>query len=97
MGVRRFTELRAWRACHAYKKAVYRLCWDGLLSADWARRSQLEASVNGPPAHVAEGFGRFNPADFARFIVMAERRTKNPNLEPRTEPEHEPRAKKSEV
>jgi hypothetical protein len=24
-----------------------------------------------PPAHVAEGFGRFNPLDFARFTVIA--------------------------
>ena len=38
---------------------------------DWSRRSQLEESVNGPPGHVAEGFGRFNPADFARFLVLA--------------------------
>ena len=27
--------------------------------------------MKGPPAHVAEGFGRFAPADFARFVVMA--------------------------
>lgn len=71
MGVRRFTELRAWQACDAYKKAVYRLCSDGPLSKDWSRRSQLEESVSGPPSHVAEGFGRFNPADFARFLVLA--------------------------
>jgi hypothetical protein len=25
-GVRRFTQLRAWQACVAYKKAVYALC-----------------------------------------------------------------------
>ena len=71
MGVRRFTELRAWQACDAYKKAVYRLCSNGPLSGDWSRRRQLEESVSGPPAHVAEGFGRFNPADFARFLVLA--------------------------
>ena len=71
MGVHRFTELRAWQACDAYKKAVYRLCSDGPLSRDWSRRLQLEESVCGPPAHVAEGFGRFNPADFARFLVLA--------------------------
>jgi hypothetical protein len=27
--------------------------------------------VAGPPGHIAEGFGRFNPADFARFVVIA--------------------------
>lgn len=70
-GVDRFTNLRAWQACDAYKKAVYRLCLDPPLARDWTRREQLEESVAGPPAHIAEGFGRFNPPDFARFMVIA--------------------------
>jgi four helix bundle protein len=41
------------------------------LADDWKRRNQLEESVRGPGAHIAEGFGRFNPPDFARFAVMA--------------------------
>lgn len=71
MGVKRFTELRAWEACDAFKKAIYRLCATGPMARDFDRRSQLEKSAKGPPAHLAEGFGRFNPADFARFTVMA--------------------------
>jgi four helix bundle protein len=70
-GVRRFTDLRAWRACNAYKQAVYAMCTEGPFSRDWGRRGQLEDSVAGPPGHLAEGFGRFNPADFARFTVIA--------------------------
>jgi four helix bundle protein len=70
-GVRRFTQLRAWQACVAYKKAVYAICEVGPLATNLKKRSQLEDSVAGPPAHVAEGYGRFNPADFARFVVMA--------------------------
>jgi len=70
-GVRRFTELRAWRACNSYKKAVYRLCACGPLSKDWDLRHQLETSVASPPSCISEGFGRFNPADFARFVLMA--------------------------
>ena len=70
-GVRRFTDLRAWQSCDVYKKAIYRLCENGPLSRDWERRNQLEESVKGPPAHIAEGYGRFNPPDFARFTVMA--------------------------
>ena len=35
------------------------------------RRKQIEESSSCPTAHVAEGFGRFNPADFARFCVIA--------------------------
>jgi four helix bundle protein len=70
-GVQRFTSLRAWQACELYKKAVYRLCERAPLADDWKRRGQLEESVRGPGAHVAEGFGRFSPPDFARFVVMA--------------------------
>ena len=71
MAVRRFTDLRAWQTCDTFKKAIYRLCDEGPLSRDADRRVQLERAAKGPPAHVAEGFGRFNPADFARFLVMA--------------------------
>jgi len=70
-GAKRFTELRAWQACNTYKQAIYRMCADGPLSRDWERRRQLEESVAGPPGHIAEGFGRFNPAEFARFTVIA--------------------------
>jgi hypothetical protein len=27
--------------------------------------------VKGSPSHIAEGFGRFSPPDFARFVVVA--------------------------
>jgi four helix bundle protein len=70
-GVARFTDLRAWQACRDYKLAVYRLVLQTPLCRDWRRRDQLESSVAGPPAHIAEGFGRFNPPDFARFLVIA--------------------------
>jgi four helix bundle protein len=49
---------------------VYRLC-EEILTNDWRRRNQLEEAVRGPGAHIAEGFGRFSPPDFARFVVMA--------------------------
>ena len=70
-GVRRFTDLRAWQTCVAYKRAVYELVLNSELSRDWKRRDQLEKSVAGPPSHVAEGYGRFNPPDFAKFTVVA--------------------------
>jgi four helix bundle protein len=70
-GVRRYTELRAWQTCVEYKRAVYQLCLETPLARDWDRRDDLERSVKGPPANVAEGFGRFNPVDFAKFCVYA--------------------------
>jgi four helix bundle protein len=71
MGVQRFTDLRAWQTCNTYKNAIYRLCKQGPLARDVKLRAQLEESVAGPPANIAEGFGRFSPPDFARFVVIA--------------------------
>ena len=70
-GTKRLTELPAWQACNTFKEAVYRMCAEGPLSRDWERRRQLEESVAGPPTHIAEGFRRRNPIEFARFTVIA--------------------------
>lgn len=70
-GVRRFTDLRAWQACDTYRGAIYKLIDAGAYGNDWERRKQIDQSSSGPADHIAEGFGRFNPADFARFAVMA--------------------------
>ena len=70
-GVKRFTDLRAWQACDVYKKAIYLLCDSEAIARDFGRRKQLEESASRPTAHIAEGFGRFNPPDFARFCVIA--------------------------
>lgn len=70
-GVHRFTDFRAWQACVTYKRAIYELVLNTPLSRDWKRRDQLEKSVAGPPSHIAEGYGRFNPPDFAQFTIFA--------------------------
>jgi four helix bundle protein len=70
-GVERFTDLRAWQSCDVFKNAVYRLCENKQIAEDFARRQQIEESASRTTAHIAEGFGRFNPADFARFCVIA--------------------------
>ena len=86
-GVKRFTDLRAWQAYDVFKKAVYRLCENKPLAEDLGRRKQIEESSSRTIAHVAEGFGRFNAADFARFCVIArstlmESQNPEPNPEP---------------
>ena len=70
-GVQRFTDLRAWQACDTYRKAIYKLIDAGVYGNDWERRKQIDESSSGPADHIAEGFGRFNPPDFARFTVIA--------------------------
>jgi len=70
-GVQRFEDLRAWQACDAFKRAVYDLCEQKPIARDFGRRKQIEESSSRTTAHIAEGFGRFYPADFARFCVIA--------------------------
>jgi four helix bundle protein len=41
------------------------------LATHFNKRRQLEKSVAGPPGHIAEGYRRFNPPDFANFCVFA--------------------------
>ncbi len=70
MGVASFEDLRAWQTARAFTLAVYRLCDAGSLAKDFKLRDQLRESAASAVSHVAEGFGRFNPADFARFLGM---------------------------
>jgi four helix bundle protein len=70
-GVRRFEDLRCWQAAYRYKKVVYDLCEQGSLAADFKLRDQLMDSVAGPPSHIAEGYGRFNPVDSSKFAGYA--------------------------
>lgn len=59
------------RRAVTYKKAAYAICKAAPFATDFKKRRQLEKSVAGPPGHIAEGYGRFNPADFANFVVFA--------------------------
>ena len=71
MTAKSFDEVRAWKSAREFKLAVYRLCDTGPLAADYKLRDQLCSAAASAPSQIAEGFGRFNPLDFARFVGMA--------------------------
>src|SRR5262245_37889370 len=71
MTIQRFTDLRAWQICWAHTNEVYKLCRESRIAADPALVGQLTASAASAAANIAEGFGRFNPTDNARFVVIA--------------------------
>lgn len=71
MGVHSFHDLRAWQTARAFKLAVYRLSDTGTLARDFKLRDQLRESAASAVSQIAEGCGRFNPADFARFLGIA--------------------------
>jgi four helix bundle protein len=64
-------DLRAWQSSREFKLAIYRLTAEGGLARDFRLRDQLREAAASAVSQVAEGFGRFNPADFARFLGMA--------------------------
>jgi four helix bundle protein len=71
MIARRFEDLRSWQLARAFKLAVYQLIVVPPLSNDERLVGQLREAARSAVSHVSEGFGRFDPLDFARFVKMA--------------------------
>jgi four helix bundle protein len=71
-GVRRYSDLVTWQLAGAFKLEVYRLVRESpAASRHFKFRDQLLDSAGGPSKHIAEGFLRFSPADFCRFLDYA--------------------------
>lgn len=70
-GVRDHTELDTWQLCDEFRRQVRALIAKSGLSKDWNLRDQLRRSAEAPCPLIAEGFSRYKPRDFARFVRMA--------------------------
>ena len=65
-------ELLAFQRAHAFKLKTYRLLLRSPEARrDWRFRSQLAEAASGGPMNIAEGFRRYVPAEFSRFIGYA--------------------------
>jgi four helix bundle protein len=71
MGARSFDELDAWKLANELKLGVYRLTDSGAVVRDFRFRDQLRDSAASAPSNIAEGFGRYEPAEFRRFLRIA--------------------------
>jgi four helix bundle protein len=71
VGAKHYWELRAWQAVRAFKVGIYHLVECEPLANDFKLREQLRESVASAQSHIAEGYGRFDPLDFARFVKMS--------------------------
>jgi four helix bundle protein len=71
MGVRDFRDLVAWQLAYELKSEVFAFTATGPASRDFKYRDQIRASSSSSPANTAEGFGRFRPREFARFLEIA--------------------------
>src|SRR5262245_22508630 len=71
MPVRDFQDLVCWRLAHELKLEVLAFTDTGPASRDFKFRDQIRESSASAPANIAEGFGRYRPAEFARFLEFA--------------------------
>ena len=71
MVIRDFKDLVCWQLSYTLKCEVYAFTADGPASRDFKYRDQIRDSASSAPRCIAEGFGRFRPRDFARFLEYA--------------------------
>jgi four helix bundle protein len=70
-GVSKYEELVAWRLADELKRKVYALTATGQAARDFKFRDQIRDSSASATRNIAEGFGRFHPVEFARFLDFA--------------------------
>jgi len=60
-----------WQLSYTLKCEVFEFTATGPASGDFKYRDQIRDSASGAPRCIAEGFGRFRPREFARFLEFA--------------------------
>ena len=71
MGVRRFEDLIAWQLAFELQREVFAFTAIGVVWRDVKYREQSRDSSASATRNTAEGFGRFRPTEFARFLEIA--------------------------
>ena len=70
-GARSHEELIVWQLADELKIAVYALIRTGPIRRDADLLSQLRRSASSAPRQIAEGFGRYLPGEFSRYLRNA--------------------------
>ena len=70
-GARRYEDLEVWQLADELKREVYTLVRTGPAARDFKFRNQIRDSSASSTKNIAEGFGRFHPGEFARFMEFA--------------------------
>ena len=71
MGARTHRELVVFQRATELRHRVLALLATPAARADRKFSDQLRDAVRSPPRNIAEGFGRYNPAEFAQFMDVA--------------------------
>ncbi len=70
-GVKRYQDLICWQLADELEKLVIELTETGSVSRDFKFRDQIRDSSSSATRNMAEGFGRFFPAEHAQFLRIA--------------------------
>ena len=71
MAVRKYEELACWQLAVKVKREVYAISDRDIVAKDVKFCDQIRDSARSAPRNIAEGFGRFRPAEFAHFLEIA--------------------------
>ena len=71
MGARDFRDLVAWQLSYELKCEVFAFTATGAAARDFKYRDQIRDSSASVSSNISEGFGRFRPREFARFLEFA--------------------------
>src|SRR6266404_2248537 len=71
MVVNTFHDLVAWRLADQLRREVLACTRSGPVSKDFKYRDQIRDAIASACRNTSEGFDRFRPAEFARFLEFA--------------------------
>jgi four helix bundle protein len=69
--IKRFEDITAWQGGRLLVSSVYRASESGPFGRDFALRDQIRKAAISVPSNIAEGFERFAPREFHRFLSIA--------------------------
>ena len=70
-GVRRYEDLICWQLSYDLQQEVFAITDSGPASRDLKFCDQIRESARSSTRNIAEGFGRFEPTEFRRFLRIA--------------------------
>jgi four helix bundle protein len=71
VAIHRFEDLDAWRLSFELQRSVFAFTAYGAAWQDLKFREQIRDAAASAPRNIAEGFGRYRPREFARFLHIA--------------------------
>ena len=70
-GVKRFEDLLAWQRCRQLSDVIFEITQNGPAARNREFQNQIRDAAQSAAPLIAEGFIRFLPRDFARYLRMA--------------------------